>query len=100
MTQKFKILVIIIVALALFFIITNPTYKDFKEFSDDYRINYHYEAFTVYHQTVRKKLANHWFYSIYQIQTFEKDERGFEQPTLISSKKYIGILSLFFELKD
>ena len=101
MNPKLKWILIIIAGLFIVFFITNPTYKDFEEYSADYSVSYHYEGDLLLHQTVRKKLADNLIYSIYVVQKFDCSPYGY-RPTvkLTYSKRYVGFFNNFFEIKD
>ncbi len=100
-TKTKRLLIAVPVAILLLLALTNPSYKDFKEFSADYPIKGERTDYR-WHEIVRIKLANYFIYSVYKskiiirVYNYNLEE---SQKRVSDVHYYIAILDNYFEFK-
>lgn len=83
-------LALIVIACLFIFILTNPTYSKFKEFTPDFSNREHY--------VLRTRIHNYLIFSVYEKSIVRYDDENYSQ-SFISSEKYLGIFLNFYKIK-
>ena len=94
---------IIVLLVALLFILGNPGYDSFNKYTSDINFEYNYEAFTVFHHVIRKRVYNFLIFSIYEssVQQYANSCEYLSNRDFIPTNRirYIGIFYNFFVIK-
>lgn len=91
-----KPILITIAFILLLFVLTNPSYKDFKAFSQDYDIHTK-QLLMLWHEPVHRKLKDYFVYSIYEMKIMVYNDGEVKQS---ESHTYVGILGNFIEFRQ